>query len=505
MEPTQQNPDALYQSYDKTLYKLTGNEQSDAISDMLNADPSQNNSMAVSVPSDTIGSGVDTSTTITATGSMQAGKKTYDNTATGYILGVDPKDGAAKFYIGNTTKYINWDGTTLSVVGGVSISSLDIPDTTTASSMHVDTSGNTWWGSNVASGLANANASITAAGAAVFKNISVGGSTTTYTINNSGIYSFGDGSDGVGAADGSTALAGATLAANVYTLTRDVYFTNLTISTGITIKPSGYRIFGTGTLTMNGTALIHGNGNNGTKGTDGTTGGAGGAGGAALADGYLKGSIAGPTGGTGGAVGFPGNSGGAPTNTTNSIGKNGVDGGNGGTGEQIGGSASGAGIATASNVKLIANWHLATLLDISSTGSTVKFDNSASSGAGGGGGGSTAGKGGGGGGAGSGGRIIAIYFRNIVIGVSASITANGGNGLYGGDGQAATNASGGGGGGGGNGGQIVLIYNTITNNGSITANGGTFGTGGLGIGTGGNGANGTAGQSGNIRQFQISI
>ena len=37
-------------------------------------------------------------------------------------------------------------------------------------------------------------------------------------------------------------------------------------------------------------------------------------------------------------------------------------------------------------MKLIANWHLATLLDVGATGATVKFDNSAGGGWGGSGG-----------------------------------------------------------------------------------------------------------------------
>lgn len=54
--------------------------------------------------------------------------------------------------------------------GGVAVDSLDIPDTTTANSFHVDTDGNTWWG---ATAFADAIASISKAGEAIFKSYSL--------------------------------------------------------------------------------------------------------------------------------------------------------------------------------------------------------------------------------------------------------------------------------------------------------------------------------------------
>lgn len=49
---------------------------------------------------------------------IAAGKTDFDNTQSGFILGLDDSDSdRAKFYIGNTTEYINWDGTTLTVTG----------------------------------------------------------------------------------------------------------------------------------------------------------------------------------------------------------------------------------------------------------------------------------------------------------------------------------------------------------------------------------------------------
>lgn len=543
MQPEQ--TDTLFQNYGRDLYKIgTEDDPTTQMIASLNSSQNVDNSSALEVSADSLGSGVDTSSTDQGVGYLAGGKTQFDNTQTGYILGIDK--GVAKFYLGNATNYIDFDGTSTTIVGGLNVSSLNIPDTTTASSMHVDTSGNTWWAANVATGYTGANAYVLATGAAVFKSIQVGGTSKQYSIGNSGIFSFGDGSDGAGVADGSGALAGASLLAGVYTLTRDVYYTSLTVSTGVTIIPAGYRIFCTGTMMLNGTATIARNGNPGIAGSGTSAGAAGGA----LADGYLKGSLAGKAGGVGGAGGVAGTAGTAGTNgsnTSNSIGSNGVAGGAGGqvgdkTGSQTppgggsaaGGSATTGGTATASNVKLIANWHLATLLDIASTGSTVKFDNSASSGGGSGGGGGDStnggfpgGNGGGGGGSGSGGGIVAIYAKDIVVGASASMVAYGGSGGAGASGSGAGvgpddvfagGGGGGGGGAGGDGGQVILVYNTLTNSGTIAVTGGTGGTGGAGGTpwfrnqgdgfkgkTGVAGSNGTNGTDGTIRQFQLSL
>lgn len=429
--------------------------------------------------------------------------------------------------------------------GNVEVGSIDIGGSDSTSA-HIDSDGNFWLG---AATYATAPAKISKEGYAVFENVAIGGDTIQYVITNSGIFSFGDGSDGDAVCDGSTSVTGMSRSGSTYTMTRDVYFDDLTINASVIVNMNGYRVFVRDTLTVNG--LIHRNGNAGGN-ASGTTGGSGGA---ALADGYLKGSLAGATGGNGANGGSSTSdnptAGGNGANLTNSIGSNGlagVAGGNGGGGGSpitgsgvgcagigIGGSAgkngaSGgtAGTVTQSNVKLIANWHLATLLDISSTGATVKFTPSASSGASGGGGNGGGapdtcnsqnyGSGGGAGGTGSAGGIAAIYARNIIIGAAGAIEAKGGAGGNGADGTNGSGswaiAGGGGGGGGGiggNGGVLVLAYNSLTNNGSISVAGGTAGTAGTG-GTGYNGASagssgtaGIAGSAGVLYQFELSL
>lgn len=299
------------------------------------------------------------------------------------------------------------------------------------------------------------------------------------------------------------ALAGITASSSTnYALTRDIYYTSLTVPTGIMLNPSGYRIFVNGTLTVNGT--IARNGNAGSNGVVVGPGSLGGAGGAALADGYLKGSLAGANGATSvGRVNTSGNPGTVGSNTSNSLGSNGANSGAAGSGSDGGGGAgANGGAATASNVRLIANWHLFTLLDISSSGSTVKFDNSASAAGGGGGGGGGGSAGGSGAGGGSAGGIVAIYARVLTIGAGGSITAIGGAGGAGGGGN--VNGGGGGGGGGGNGGIIVLAYNVITNAGTLSVSGGAGGAGGN-AGGGSDGFSGSNGVSGSIYSFNLSI
>lgn len=124
-QPQQPVPiDQLYNSYDRNLYRITGEEEEDSIMDMISADPTANNSTNVQVSASDIGSGVLSGTMQTATGSTQQGKKLFTDTVQGYILGVDPTDGFAKFAIGNVNSFMQWDGSTLTVQGTISGSTI---------------------------------------------------------------------------------------------------------------------------------------------------------------------------------------------------------------------------------------------------------------------------------------------------------------------------------------------------------------------------------------------
>ena len=140
------DPDQLYNSFDKNLYANTGlSDNTNSAASLLT--PASSSNSTPGIPADQIMSGTSTATTYQATGgATQQGKTTYDNTVAGYILGFDPVSGVAKFYIGNSTNYLNWNGTTLTISGSISASSIDIPDKVTADSFHVDSTGNVWVG-----------------------------------------------------------------------------------------------------------------------------------------------------------------------------------------------------------------------------------------------------------------------------------------------------------------------------------------------------------------------
>jgi len=329
---------------------------------------------------------------------------------------------------------------------------------------------------------------------------------------------FGDGADG-----------DVTISANT-SLTRDMYYNNLTINSGFTLSPSGFRIFVKNTLTNNGT--LSRNGGDGGDGVGGGiqgggvsayTPGAGGSASSSLASGSLIGSLASIAGSAGGKgykgsgadVSVAGVVGGAGSGVVKSIGVDGVSGVAGGAGGYLstGGfqdlsKAGGLGGAGGTNTGTVYNKPNSLMPAYLLYDTLPSPDNLRSSGqnggSGGGGGGgvkyyySGAGnRGGGGGGAGgSGGPGAIIYIASKKITNNGIISCDGGAGGDGGDGgdsivgaASSSYTAGGGGGAGGDGGQggvAIIIYSIITGN-IPTADGGiggTGGTGGLGYETG---------------------
>lgn len=110
-------------------------------------------------------------------GTLFNGKTAFDNTQTGYILGVDSSDSLVKFYIGNTTSYLNWTGSALNIAGALTATTIDIGGSD-ATSFHVDIDGNMWLG---AATFAGAVASISNAGAGTFSNITITGGSISST------------------------------------------------------------------------------------------------------------------------------------------------------------------------------------------------------------------------------------------------------------------------------------------------------------------------------------
>lgn len=279
---------------------------------------------------------------------------------------------------------------------------------------------------------------------------SAGGDGIQYGYSAHALQVFGSGADG-----------NATISAPL-SLTRDMYYGDLTISAGAAITTNGYRVFVSGTLDISAApaSWIVANGNN----ASGTVGG--------LA------STSNNIGGGSAGASSPGTA-----NTTGIAGTPGDTGGNGGNGGRSGGTATTGGTTTSTG-QLIKRWAVDFLKGIA----LLLGGSGGTSG--------TTGSGGGSGGGGGGGGIIYIAARTIARGTSTQaggIVANGGNG---GNATVTALTNGSGGGGGGGGGWVYVVYNTITGssiNNHIRASGGTGGNGANAGTTGGTGGTGGAG------------
>ena len=291
---------------------------------------------------------------------------------------------------------------------------------------------------------------------------------------------FGDGSDG-----------DVTITSGTTTLSRDVYYRNLTISgTGqLSNNGTGWRIFVSGTLDLSNApanAIIV---PNAVSNASGTTGGA-----AVTQLGYrtIQNSdtcIAGPNGGA-----TTGTNGTTNTQATGYAGGNPGAGGAGGTGAS---GAGGTGGAVTNQSFTVRPRHADTWI-MGTGGSALKGGVNGPSG-GSGGGDATAG-----GGAGAGGRqggVLGIYARRIIRGPNTQASAISATGSAGGNGgvPAGGNRGGGGGGGGAGGGFVYIVcrdlLGTVATN-AINVSGGAGGNGGAGTGTGTAGAGGTGGTGG---------
>ncbi len=243
---------------------------------------------------------------------------------------------------------------------------------------------------------------------------------------------FGNGKDGNATVSGTTEL------------TRDMNYHDLVITgTGI-LKTQGYRVFVSGTLTIQDGGVLGANGAAGANGS-GASGGAGGAAGGVrpLLGAGAVGGVGGSSGGTGSSAG----AGGAGASElllpldTGGIYSPGGGGGGGG----YAGSASGATDATAGSPTLGAG----------GGDGGIGFGSSTSLG---------------GGGGGAGGSVVLVYAREIdLVGYIQALGGAGGNG--------ATDASYcGGGGGGGGGGVIMLFYKAGTGYTQVNVSGGVGGS-----------------------------
>lgn len=67
---------------------------------------------------------------------------------------------------------------------------------------------------------------------------------------------YGTGADGNATLNGSSAVLGMTPSGNVYSMTRDMYFQDLTLNSGVRLAPNGYRVFVKGTLSLSSSSII---------------------------------------------------------------------------------------------------------------------------------------------------------------------------------------------------------------------------------------------------------
>lgn len=299
---------------------------------------------------------------------------------------------------------------------------------------------------------------------------------------------YGDGSDG-----------DLTISSGTTTLTRNMYYNNLTISGTGSLNTAGYRVFVAGTLDISAApaSAITRTGN---TGSNGNAGGAGGSGAGALSSVELGGSGAGSTGGAGSNNNA--SQAAAPTNQTTSNGGGGGQGSAGGAGGTGTGGALRAGATASGSSRIMAyTFHFL-------RGATI-IGGGAGGAGGGGGGGNGAVTGAGGGGGGSGGGIVYVAARTINRSGSTAfgaINANGGAGGVGGT-PASSGGGGGGGAGGGGGGFVYLLFSYLTGSSAtaaIRATGGAGGNGGSGVGAGSGGNGGNGGTGGFIAKIDLT-
>jgi hypothetical protein len=266
---------------------------------------------------------------------------------------------------------------------------------------------------------------------------------------------YGDGSDGAVVLDGTAAGAWGSLGATTYTLTRDLMATTLVLATGYTLKPAGFRVLATESMTIVGTVSAAG-----LPAATSTPG-------AAVADKSVAGSVIGGTPAPGFGVGVAGG------NVASAL---------GGAGGASGAGTAGAGAAGGTVTAVGATYGTIRSLPQAVLGAFIGLGG-VSPARGGGSGAAGSGDGAGvlGGAGGAGGGVLVLASKAITVSLGGVVSAAGGAGGA----APGAGAGGTGGGGGGGGGFIALVSNTLTETGSVTAAGGApgalAGTGAAGI------------------------
>jgi hypothetical protein len=156
----------------------------------------------------------------------------------------------------------DFEGNSGTFRGNLRANSIDIPDTTTANSFHVDSMGNTWWGGTT---LATALASITKAGQATFQGMTSlnmkaftnfeGSARFISTLINSGTTTFGN--QGVTVAPGVSSTSSARLLwwISQYVFNNNPTFTCSFLALGSFSSGDGRAYIGLGAPTLTGSVL----------------------------------------------------------------------------------------------------------------------------------------------------------------------------------------------------------------------------------------------------------
>ncbi len=250
-------------------------------------------------------------------------------------------------------------------------------------------------------------------------------------LTRAGLGEYGDGSDGACAFDGIATILGLAPSSSVYTLTRDIFASSITISAGVTVKTNGFRVFCQGTTTIAATGILSCDGNAASAGTAGAITNASGSLGAGTAGGAGGSGNNAGSAGTAHAVGFPGGTG--------------AGGAGGGDGTHTAAAAgTWAALAAAKGGARFLTSLLLGMIFGTQTSATASLVSLFMGGTGGGGGGGDNADATGGGGGGGGG-VLVLASRSVVN--NGTVSCNGGVGAAGT--SAAHNAGGGGGGGGG--------------------------------------------------------
>lgn len=282
--------------------------------------------------------------------------------------------------------------------------------------------------------------------------------------------------------------------AGTTTLTRDMFYTNVTLGAGDKLVTKNFHVYISGTLNVasaDALAIVSGTGNDGGNSTTITAG-------TQPTNNTSNGSL-----GTGG-LGASGKGGSTTTGINGSagtavaVGAGGAGGASGAGGTGVGGTIAGGTSAAGGLITAIAHHYR---LDVNMLRGATLIGGGGSGATGGSGGGAGGAQSGGSGGSGNGGNVLFVAANAINRGGSTTascFSAAGGAGGNGGNGNANT-AGGGGGSGGGGGGIVYLIYGSLTGSSStnsVDASGGNGGTGGNGLTTGIGGNGGTGGNGG---------